>query len=97
MMAVAVSPFEQGELAAKMTVKILDGGVSPKSEGGGGGVLPNPDGGGGGGVETTGGDAGTGGAASNNPFNLYNAVGSPGTDTTLSGSTTGSIFSLPVY
>ncbi len=31
MMAVAVSPFEQGELAAKMAVKILDGGAAPSS------------------------------------------------------------------
>jgi ABC-type uncharacterized transport system substrate-binding protein len=31
MMAVAVSPFEQGELAAKMTVKIVDGKVAPTS------------------------------------------------------------------
>ncbi len=31
MMAIAVSPFEQGELAAKMAVKIIEGHVSPKS------------------------------------------------------------------
>lgn len=38
--------------------------------------------------------AGSGGAAANNPGSMYNISGSSGTNTTLSGSTTGSIFTL---